>query len=100
MNLILTHTDIFLEQVSSLDLKSKELIKSKIELIKINPFRFKRINSKKFNRVFRVRFNLKGVETRLVYVIFEQKIVLICLFDRDKGYNDLEKLLAKVDLKC
>ena len=96
MNLILVHTDFFLEQVSSLDLKSKELIKSKITLIKSNPFRFKKVNSKRFSRVFRVRFNLNGIDTRLIYVIFGQKIILVCLFDRDKGYDNLEKMLAKV----
>jgi len=97
MSLTLGHTDLFLEQVAVLDEKSKALVRSKIELIKLNPFRFKRINSKRFNRVFRVRFNLKAVETRLIYVIFEQKIILVCLFDRDKGYNNLEKMLAKVN---
>ena len=100
MNLILTHTDLFLEQVSKLDSKAKEIVKSKIELIKLNPFRFKRINSTRFNRVFRVRFNLNGIETRLIYVIFEQKIILVCLFDRAKGYNDLEKMLEKVNKLC
>jgi len=97
MNLTLTHTNIFFEQINSLDSKSKELVRSKIELIKLNPFRFKRIKSSRFNRVFRVRFSLRGIETRLIYVILGQKIILVCLFDRDKGYNDLEKMLAKIN---
>jgi len=96
MNLVLVHTNFFLEQVNSLDSKSKELVKSKIFLIKTNPFRFKRIHSRKFNRIFRVRFCLNGIDTRLIYVIFEQKIILVCLFDRSKGYSKLEKMLDKV----
>ncbi len=97
MKLILVHTDGFIGQVNFLDAKSKELIKSKIELIKQNPFRFKRINSERFNRVFWVRVNLNGVETRLIYVVFGQKIILVCLLDRNKGYADLEKMLVKVN---
>ena len=59
--------EFFLEQLAELDEKSKQLIKNKIELIKENPFHFKRIHSKKFNKVFRVRLNLQGKETRLIY---------------------------------
>jgi len=49
---------IFLEQLSKLSKKSKKLVQEKITLLKENPFRFKRIHSKKFNKVFRIRVNL------------------------------------------
>ena len=88
--------EFFLEQLAELDEKSKQLIKNKIELIKENPFHFKRIHSKKFNKVFRVRLNLQGKETRLIYVVLEPNIILACLLDRNKNYTDLEKYLNKI----
>ena len=88
--------EFFLEQLAELDEKSKQLIKNKIELIKENPFHFKRIHSKKFNKVFRVRLNLQGKETRLIYVVLEPNIILACLLDRNKNYTALEKYLNKI----
>ncbi|MEK6972594.1 MAG: hypothetical protein AABW72_00950 [archaeon] len=89
-------TEFFVKQISSLDLNSKKLIKNKIDLIKENPFHFKRIHSKRFNKVFRVRLNIQGKETRLIYVVLEPNIILVCLLDRNKDYCDLEKYLAKI----
>jgi len=86
----------FTEQISKLDKKSKQIIHDKIQLIKQNPYRFKRIHSKKFSKVFRVRLNLNNKETRLIYTIIEPSIILICLLDRKKDYKDLEKYLNKI----
>lgn len=86
----------FLQQVKLLDEKNKRIIREKIELIKANPFRFKRIHSKTFNKVFRVRLNLQGKETRLIYVIIEPNILIACMLEREKNYKDLEKYLSKI----
>ncbi len=88
--------DFFLRQIEKLDEKSKRIIKQKIQIIKENPFKFKRIHSKRFNRVFRVRLNLKGKETRLIYVVLEPNIVIVCLLERKNDYRDLEKYLSKI----
>lgn len=96
MNFEICSTELFLEQLKEFDSSAKELIKSKIDLIKQNPFRFKRINSKKFSRVFRVRLSINSIDTRLIYVIIKSKIILVCLFDRSKGYFKMEKMLAKM----
>ena len=79
----------FLKQIKELDSKSKKLIHNKIQLIKENPSRNKKIHSNKFSRVFRVRLNINGKEKRLVYVILSPKIILVCLIDRDENYKDL-----------
>ena len=86
----------FVRQAAKLDKKSKRVVKEKIELIKANPFRFKRIHSKHFNKVFRIRLNLQGKESRLIYVVLEPNIILACLFERKKGYRDLKKYLSKI----
>jgi len=86
----------FLQQAKLLDEKSKRVIRKKIELIKTNPFRFKRIYSKRFNKVFRVRLSIEGKETRLIYAVIEPNVIIVCLLERKKDYKDLEKYLAKI----
>jgi len=84
------------EEIKDFDQKTKNIFSSKLNLIKENPFRFKAIHSKQFNRVFRVRLKIHAQEARLIYVILESKIILVCLLDRKKDYKDLEKYLFKV----
>lgn len=89
----------FIKQISKLNSTNKKRIREKIELIKENPFRFKRIHSKRFKKVFRVRLNVEGIESRLVYVVLEPNIILACLLKRKDDYKDLEKYLSKIKLK-
>ena len=86
----------FLKQTRFLDIKQKRIIEDKVDLIKQNPFRYKRIHSKKYSKVFRIRFSLNKKETRLIYIVIEPNIILVCLLDRKRGYKDLEKYLSKV----
>jgi len=86
----------FESQVSDLDEKSRRIIHDKIRLIKENPYRYKSIHSKQYSKVFRIRFSIEQRETRLIYVILEPNIILVCLLDRKKDYTDLEKYLAKI----
>jgi len=87
---------LFLKQFSKLDNKTKRIIHDKIRLIKENPYRYKKIRSKKYSKVFRVRFSIENKETRLIYVILEPNIILVCLLDRKKDYKDLENYLDKI----
>lgn len=86
----------FQEQISKLNNESKKIINNKIQLLKENPYRYKRIRSKKFSKVFRVRLSLEKKETRLIYVVIKLNIILVCLLDRKKDYKDLEKYLGRV----
>ena len=86
----------FKEQISELDKKSRQIVYDKIQLLKENPYRNKRIHSKRFSKVFRVRLNLQKKETRLIYVMVEPNILLVCLLDRKKDYKDLDKYLSKI----
>ena len=88
--------DFFKNQIENLDKKSKRIIYEKIQLIKENPYRYKRIRSKKFSRVFRVRLSVNKKESRLIYVLIEPNVILVCLLDRKKDYKDLEKYLGKI----
>lgn len=87
---------IFNKQIEKLDFNSRKIIYDKIQLIKENPYRYKKIHSKKYSRVFRVRFGIAGKEIRLIYVVVEPTIILVCLLDRKRDYKDLEKYLSKI----
>lgn len=84
------------EQLNELDEKSKKIIWEKIKLIEENPFRFKKIHSRLFRKVFRVRLSIRGKETRLVYVVLEPNIIIACLLERKNDYRGLEKCLKKI----
>ncbi|MBS3074812.1 type II toxin-antitoxin system RelE/ParE family toxin [Candidatus Pacearchaeota archaeon] len=89
-------TDTFKKQFDKLPEKYKKQIERKTELIEKNPFRFKPLHSKLYSKVFRVRLNIEGKETRLIYVVTGSKIILVCLLDRSKDYKDLENYLSKL----
>ena len=95
MNLEIVPSKIFLHQLKNIDKKSKKIIYDKIQLIKENPFRYKKIHSKSFSKVFRVRLKIQSKETRIIYIV-AQKIILACLLDRKKDYKDLEKYLSRI----
>jgi len=88
--------EAFDKKASKLDSKSRKTIYDKIQLIKQNPYRFKRIHSKNYSKIFRVRLNLQQKETRMIYAIIKPNIILVCLLDRKKDYKDLEKYLEKI----
>lgn len=83
----------FRKQIDKESKKSRKIIDDKIRLIEENPYRFKRIYSKKFGKTFRVRLNLEKREVRMIYVILEPNVILVCLLKRKKDYKDLEKYL-------
>ena len=96
MNFEVLAAEPFKRQFDGLPEKYRLQIKNKIGLMERNPFRFKAVHSKLYSRVFRVRLNLGGKETRLVYAVLGSKIILVCLLDRSKEYGDLETYLSKI----
>lgn len=93
----LTALKYFQKQIEKLDKQSRRLIHEKIQLIKKNPYRYKKIHSKNYSKVFRIRFNIQNKETRLIYAIIKPNIILVCLLDRKKDYKDLEKYLKQLE---
>ena len=86
----------FKEQVTGLDEKTKRIIHDKIELVKANPYRYKKIRSRQYSRVFRIRFSIGGKGVRMVYALIGSRIVLVCLLDRKRDYENLEKYLKTI----
>jgi mRNA-degrading endonuclease RelE of RelBE toxin-antitoxin system len=82
----------FLNQLDDLDDSSKKLLKEKVLLVKINPYRYKRIKGYDLF-LFRIRFEDGRKEKRLIYLLEKPKIKVLCILDRDKEYKDLKKFL-------
>lgn len=95
MNFPIKPTKFFLSQIKELDKKSKSIIKEKIELIKQNPYRYKRIHGYSLF-LFRIRFKDSGKEKRLIYLIDKPHVKLLCILDRGKEYKDLKRYLKKL----
>lgn len=88
--------NFFKKQLEGLDSKIKNKIHNKIQLLKENPYRYKRVHSKQYSKVFRIRTSINNKETRIIYVVIEPNIILVCLLDRKKDYKNLEKYLQKI----
>lgn len=97
MNYVLKPTFLFLEQVDELSYRARQLLKKKLELLKINPTRNKRILG--YNLfLFRIRFSDSKREKRVVYLLDKKEIKILCILNRDKGYKDLKIYLRRLDL--
>lgn len=88
--------NFLLRQMAELPEKERNQIFKKIDLLERNPYKYKSVYSEQFSKVFRIRLNLQGKEMRLIYALLEPNILIACLIDRNKGYADLEKILAEI----
>lgn len=89
-------TKFLIEQISELDDKTKKIIREKKELIKINPFRYKKVHTNSYHHVFSVKLTSKNESKRLIYIVLNNVVFLCFILDRSKEYKDLEKYLKKI----
>lgn len=94
MNFILKPTKFFIEQIEDLDEKVRRILKEKLDLAKVNPYRFKRIHGYSLF-LFRIRFESNQKEKRVIYLIDKPFLKILCILDRDKEYKDLKKYLKR-----
>jgi len=95
MTYTLKPTYLFLEQLETLSYKASKIIEEKLNLIKINPYRNKRIYG--YNLfLFRIRFEDINKEKRVIYLVDKPFVNVLCILDRDKEYKELRKYLKKV----
>lgn len=95
MEYILQASDFFIEQARQLSDDGARVVKDKLRLLKINPFRNKRIHGYDLF-LFRVRFEDGRKEKRVVYLVDKPNVKILCIIDRDKEYKDLRKYLKKL----
>ena len=85
----------FASQVTTISQKSKTLILSKLMLAKENPYRFKSLNSGLHSRVFRIRLNVDGIESRVNYILDNFTLIVIGITNRKDDYRELDELIQK-----
>jgi len=90
----LVPSKIFLEQVSVLSSKTKQILADKLRLVKKNPFRYKRIQGYGL-LLFRIRCKDNKKELRVVYCVEGTIVKIVCILDRAHEYKDLKKYLKK-----
>ena len=98
MDYELIPSKFFLEQLDLLIDNALRVIDDKLKLVKINPFRFKRIHGFKLF-LFRIRFEDDRKEKRIIYLADKPKIKLLCILDRDSEYKQLKKFLKMHGIK-
>jgi mRNA-degrading endonuclease RelE of RelBE toxin-antitoxin system len=85
----------FLQQSEDLSDQAARIVEDRLRLLKINPFRNKRIEA--YNLfLFRIRFEDNRKEKRIIYLVDKPYVKIICILDRDKEYNDLRKYLKSL----
>ena len=92
MEFELKPSHFFLQQIDELSDEAKRVVDNRLKLVKVNPFRNKRIHG--YNLfLFRIRFEVQHREKRVIYLVDKPYVKLICILDRDKEYKDLKKYL-------
>ena len=95
MEFVIKPSEFFLEQVEELSAKAARIVEDKIRMLKVNPFRFKRIEGQGLF-LFRIRFEDDQKEKRVIYLVDKPQVKILCILDRDKEYKDLRKYLERL----
>ncbi|MDD4878516.1 MAG: hypothetical protein PHO02_05775 [Candidatus Nanoarchaeia archaeon] len=94
MEYILKPSEFFLEQLEDINSETARQLEEKLKLVKLNPFRNKRIHGYSLF-LFRIRFEDLHKEKRVIYLVDKPYVYVLCILDRDKEYKDLKKYLRK-----
>lgn len=94
---IIKPTKFLIGQIKELDNKTKKIVYNKKELIKVNPFRYKKVHSRDYNRIFSMKFSSGREAKRLIYVVIKNIIFLCFILDRSKEYKELERYFKKIE---
>ncbi len=73
MDYILRPSEFFLEQLDELSEKAKRILEEKLQMLKVNPFRFKRIEGHSLF-LFRIRFEDNQKEKRVIYLVDKPQV--------------------------
>ncbi len=88
----LVFTKFFLKQFKKLNKKEKNLINSKLILLKSNPFRFKSLKS--YKNSFEIKISIENSYCRLIYVVYlpkQNQITIFGIFKREKDFKDFKR---------
>lgn len=89
-------TRFLLEQIEEFDDKTRRVFFKKKELIAVNPFRYKSVETPSYHHVFSAKFSHQKEAKRLIYVVIRDTVFICFVLDRSKGYKDLEAYFRKI----
>ncbi len=92
MSYILCPSKVFLDQLREFSEQERHLILEKLDLAKLNPFRYKSLYSPGL-KVFEIKLTLGGVYSRLIYWVEGNEIKVAGVITRKNNFRDLVKLL-------
>ena len=96
LNFKVVPSKYFLKQFEKLNVKEKNLINSKIKLMKSNPFRFKKLVG--YKNTFEVKISVENSYSRLIYIIFlpeTHNITIFGIFKRKNDFKDFKRKYEK-----
>lgn len=85
----------FLNQVSQLTESERRLVAQKLQLAKLNPFRYKSLSVPGLTKVFEIKITLQGLYSRIVYFLVGRTIRVAGIVNRKNDFRDLMTLLYK-----
>lgn len=95
MTFSLKPSKVFLSQVREFSAEERLLIAEKLELAKLNPFRYKSLSVPGLSKVLEMKITLGGLYSRIVYTIHGSELLVECVINRKNDFRDLLKLLYK-----
>lgn len=85
-------TKFFIKQFKELTQKEKDLVNSKLEFIKNNPFRYKKLIG--YKNTYEIKITLNDNYSRLIYVVYlpeKSNVTLFGIFKRKDEFKDFKK---------
>ncbi len=90
---VLNFSKLLLSQVRTFSADEQRLVLQKLELAKLNPFRYKTLTVPGLTKVFEIKVTLGGSYSRLVYTVHGNEIRAECIIARKNDFKDLLKSL-------
>jgi len=93
----LNFTNYFLKQWKKLSDKDKKQIITKLDIIKVNPFRYPKHKGSK--HVFKVKISIQSSYSRLMYAVYipdTKSITVFGIFDRKSNYREFDRIFKKI----
>ncbi|MDP2717647.1 MAG: hypothetical protein Q8P02_02805, partial [Candidatus Micrarchaeota archaeon] len=84
---------LFLKQVRELNEQERRLVAEKLELAKLNPFRYKALHGPGLTKVFEIKATLDGLYSRIIYFLDGPEIKIAGIINRKNEFKDLMRLL-------
>ena len=83
---VLNFSKLLLTQVRELSIDEQRLVLQKLELAKLNPFRYKPLVVPGLTKVFEIKITLGGAYSRIIYTVQGNEIRAECIIRRKNDF--------------